>query len=101
MKIVPTPIQQHIDRVDRQRSLGIGISCGLLAFWSVYRVIWSLYLTMTYNFLFGSLVFQIVLWGVIGAAAGIAATGFLTHYTKTPAIATNDSAHDTTEGKTI
>jgi membrane protein implicated in regulation of membrane protease activity len=101
MKIVPIGIQQHIDRVDRQRSLAIGISAVLLAFWSLYRVIWSLYLTMTYNFLFGSLVFQIVLWGVIGAVAVIAATGFLTHYTKTPAVHTNDRGQDPIEGKTL
>jgi hypothetical protein len=101
MKIVPTNIQQHINRVDRQRSLAIGISCGVLAFWCAYRVIWSLYLTMTYNFLFGSLVFQIVLWGVIGVAAAVAATGFLTHYAKSAAVDTNDSAQDTTEGNTI
>jgi inner membrane protein involved in colicin E2 resistance len=101
MNIVPTSIQQHINRIDRQRSLAIGISCGIVAFWSIYRVIWSLYLTMTYSFLFGSLVFQIVLWGVIGAAAAIAATGFLTHYAKTPAIDTRDRTPDATDGKTI
>lgn len=82
MKIVPTNIERQISRVDRPHSLLIGISSGLLAFWSIYRVIWSLYLAMTYNFLFGSLAFGIVLWGVIGAAAAIAATGFLTHYAK-------------------
>jgi small-conductance mechanosensitive channel len=84
MKIVPASIEQQINRVDRTRSLMIGISCGLVAFWSIYRVIWSLYLAMTYNFLFGSLVFQIVLWGVIGAVAAIAATGFFTRYAKGP-----------------
>jgi hypothetical protein len=82
MKIVPASVEQQINRVDRQHSLIIGISCGLLAFWSAYRVIWSLYLALTYNFLFGSLAFGVVLWGVIGAAAAIAATGFLTHYAK-------------------
>ncbi len=85
MKIVPTAIEQQINRVDRQPSLAIGISCGLLAFWSLYRVLWSLYLAMTYNFLFGTLVFQIVLWGAIGAAAAIAAAGFLTRYKAHPA----------------
>jgi inner membrane protein involved in colicin E2 resistance len=80
MKIVPTSIEQQINRVDRTRSLAIGISCGFLALWSIYRVVWSLYLAMTYNFLFGSMVFQIVLWGVIGAVATVAATGFLTRY---------------------
>jgi hypothetical protein len=80
VKIVPTAIEQQINRVDRQPSLAIGISAGLLAFWSLYRVLWSLYLAVTYNFLFGSLVFSIVLWGVIGAAAAIVAIGFLTRY---------------------
>ncbi|OBK40777.1 hypothetical protein A5658_20685 [Mycobacterium sp. 1245111.1] len=86
MKIIPRRVAQHIDRVDRQRSLVIGISCGLLAFWSLYRVMWSIYLSMSYNVLFGSLVFQIVLWGVIGIVAAIAATGFLTRYAKTPTV---------------
>jgi inner membrane protein involved in colicin E2 resistance len=93
MKIVPNNIAQQINRVDRQPSLAIGISCGLLAFWSIYRVIWSLYLSMTYNFLFGSLVLQIVLWGVIGIVAAIAATGFLTRHAKAPTNDTNESSH--------
>ncbi|ART72214.1 hypothetical protein BTO20_29930 [Mycobacterium dioxanotrophicus] len=93
MKILPAGIEQQINRVDRQRSLLIGISCGLLAFWSVYRVIWALYLAFTYDFIFGSLVFPIVLWGVIAAAAGIAATAFLTHYAKGSASDTDHVDH--------
>ena len=85
MKIVPTSIEQQINRVDPTRSLMIGITGGLLALWSIYRVIWSLYLAMTYNFLLGSLVFQILLWGVIAAIAAIAATGFLSRYAKATA----------------
>jgi inner membrane protein involved in colicin E2 resistance len=84
MKILPPSIEEHIDSVDRNRSLIIGISTGLLAFWCLYRVLWSIYLSVTYDFLFGSLVFSIVLWGVIGVAAGIAAAGFLTRYAKRP-----------------
>jgi inner membrane protein involved in colicin E2 resistance len=84
MKILPTNIEEQIDRVDRNRSLIIGIGAGLLAFWSLYRVLWSIYLSLTYDFLFGSLVFSIVLWGVVGVAATIAATGFLTRYAKRP-----------------
>jgi hypothetical protein len=93
MKIVPTPIAQHIDRVDRQYSLYIGISTGLLAFWSIYRVIWSLYLALTYDFIFGALVFPIVLWGVIGVVAAITSYGFVTRYLK-------GSATGSTEGST-
>jgi len=84
MKFLPPSVEEHIDRVDRNRSLIIGISTGLLAFWCIYRVLWSIYLSLTYDFLFGSLVFSIVLWGAIGAAAAIAATGFLTRYAKRP-----------------
>jgi hypothetical protein len=84
MKILPANIEEQIDGIDRNRSLIIGISTGLLAFWCLYRVLWSIYLSVTYDFLFGSLVFSIVLWGVIGAVATIAATAFLTRYAKRP-----------------
>lgn len=84
MKILPANIEEQIDRVDRNRSLIIGISAGLTAFWCIYRVLWSIYLSLTYDFLFGSLVFSIVSWGVIGVVAGIASFGFLTRYAKRP-----------------
>jgi hypothetical protein len=84
MKIMPDRIEQYIARVDRQPSLALGISSALLALWSVYRVVWSLDLAMTYDFLFGSLIFQIVLWALIGAVAAIAAIGFLSRYMKAP-----------------
>ncbi|TGD88348.1 hypothetical protein BayCH28_11415 [Mycolicibacterium sp. CH28] len=84
MRIVPTSIAQHIDRIDRQRSLAIGISSAALAFWSFYRVIWSMYLAVTYDFVFGSLVVPIILWGVIGVVAAVAAVAFLTRYAKGP-----------------
>ena len=76
MKILPANIEQQIDRMDRQRSLAIGVSSGLVALWCLYRVAWSLYLALTYNFVFGSLIFPIVLWGVIGVVAAISAIAF-------------------------
>ena len=82
MKIVPAPIAVQIDRVDRQHSLYIGISTGLLAFWSIYRVLWSIYLAVTYDAIFGSLVFPIVLWALIGAVAAVASVGFVTRHLK-------------------
>ncbi|TRW78835.1 hypothetical protein FK535_23860 [Mycolicibacterium sp. 018/SC-01/001] len=82
---LPAALEQHVNRVDRQRALMIGISTGLVAFWSAYRVFWSLYLTLSYDFLFGSLVFQIVLWGVIGVAAGITSAAFILRYIHEPA----------------
>lgn len=82
MKIVPASIEEQINRVDRQRSLYIGLSAGALAVWSVFRLFWILYIGMTFGWFFGAMVFQLVLWGVIGVVAAIAATGFLTRYTK-------------------
>lgn len=84
MKILPAGIEEQIDRVDRNRSLIIGISATVTAFWCIYRVLWSIYLSLTYDFLFGSLVFSIVLWGIVGVVAGVAAFGFLTRYAKRP-----------------
>ena len=84
MKFLPTNIEEQIDRIDRNHSLIIGISTGLLAFWCIYRVLWSIYLSLTYDFLFGSLVFSIVLWGVVGVVATIAAVGFLARFAKRP-----------------
>jgi len=43
MKIVPTRIEEQINRVDRTRSLAIGITTGLTALWCAYRLIWVLY----------------------------------------------------------
>ena len=82
MKIVPASLEEQINRVDRQRSLYIGISAGALALWSAFRLIWTLYIGMTFGWFLGSMVFGLVLWGVIGTVAAVAATGFLTRYAK-------------------
>ncbi|HTQ15954.1 hypothetical protein [Mycobacterium sp.] len=81
MKILPANIEEQINRVDRQRSLWIGIGAAVYAVWSVYRIIWLLYITATFGLFFGS-VFQFVLWGVTGAVAAVAAVGFLTRYNR-------------------
>jgi len=82
MKIVPTSIEEQINRVDRQRSLYIGIAAAAIAAWSVFRLLWVLYIGMTFGWFLGSMVFSVVLWGVIGAVAGVAAVGFLTRYNR-------------------
>jgi hypothetical protein len=82
MQLVPTSIQEQINRVDRERSLPIGISAGLLAAWSSFRLIWLLYIAISFGLFMGTLIFQFVLWGVVGTVAAIAATAFLTRYTK-------------------
>ncbi|MBV9514702.1 MAG: hypothetical protein JO280_11775 [Mycobacteriaceae bacterium] len=87
MKIVPTPIEEQINRVDRTPSLAIGIACGVTALWCLYRLFWLLYVAATLSGVGWSpvsLVFPFVLWGVIGVAAAIAAAGFLTRYAKRP-----------------
>jgi hypothetical protein len=85
MKIVPTRIEEQINRVDRTTALGIGIASGLTALWCVYRLIWLFYTAVTF-FSVGwspvSLVVPFVLWGVVGVAAAIAAAGFLARYAK-------------------
>jgi hypothetical protein len=80
MRIVPASLEEQINRVDRQRSLYIGISAGLVAVWSVFRLIWALYIASTFGSFAGAMVFQFVLWGAVGTAAAVAAVGFLTRY---------------------
>jgi hypothetical protein len=82
MQLLPTSIQEHVNRIDRQRSMMLGISAGLLAAWSFFRLIWLLYITATFGLFLGSLVFQFVLWGVVGTVAAIAAVALLTRYSK-------------------
>jgi len=85
VKIVPTRIEEQINRVDRTRSLAIGISTGLTALWCAYRLVWLLYTAITFSSVGWSpisLVFPFVLWGVIGVVAAIAAIGFLTRYAR-------------------
>ncbi len=77
MNIVPTAIEEQINRVDRQRSRVIGISSAVLAAWCAYRLIWLFYVAVTFGGFFGTLLFSFVLWGVIGAAAAVTAVAFL------------------------
>jgi hypothetical protein len=85
MKIVPTRIEEQINRVDRTPSLIIGIISAIVALWCLYDVFWAIYTAMMLSSLGWSpvsLIFSIVFWGVIGVIAVISAVGFLTHYAK-------------------
>jgi hypothetical protein len=85
VNIVPSSIQEQINRVERTPSLVIGIFAGLTALWSVYRLFWLIYTaTVLSNVGWSpvSLIFPFVVWAVIGVVAGIAAVAFLTRYTK-------------------
>jgi hypothetical protein len=87
MKIVPTRMEEQINRVDRTTSLGIGIASGITALCCVYRLIWLLYAAVTFSSVGWSpisLVFPFVLWGMIGVVAAIGAVGLLTRYAKGP-----------------
>lgn len=77
MFIVPTVIEQQINRVDPQHSRLIGIGCAVVAGWCAFRLVWLLYIAITFGWAFGALVFSFVLWGVIGVSAAIAAIGLL------------------------
>lgn len=87
MNIVPTRIQEQVGRVDRTRSLVIGISAGLTALWSIYRVFWLFYSAAalsTVGFSTASLIFPLLLWGVIAVVAGAVAAVFLLRYSRQP-----------------
>jgi hypothetical protein len=87
MNIVPDRVAEQTARVDRNYSLYIAIASGITALWCLYRVFWSIYLAATFSG-FGwspvSLIFPLVLWGVIGVAAGFASFAFFTRYNKQP-----------------
>ncbi len=87
MNIVPARIQEHVNRVDRTRSLAIGIAAGLTALWSVYRLFWLLYTATTLSSVGWSpvsLVFPLVLWGAVGVVAAFVSVAFLMRYSKQP-----------------
>lgn len=85
MNIVPTRIQEQVNRVDRTRALVIGISAGVTALWSIYRIFWLVYTATTLSsvgYSPVSLVFPFVLWGSVGVAAGFVSVAFLLRYAK-------------------
>ncbi|MDT5139868.1 MAG: hypothetical protein QOD58_4130 [Mycobacterium sp.] len=82
MNIVPASIEQQINRVDRQRSLWIGISLAVLAAGSFFRLLWMLYISMTFGWFAGGMAVNVVFSAVFGVAAAIGAIGFLTRYYK-------------------
>jgi hypothetical protein len=87
MNIIPARIEEQVNRVDRNYSLYIGISSAVTALFCLYRVFWTIYAASVLSSVgvsAVSLIFPLVLWGVIGVAAGISATAFLMRYAKQP-----------------
>jgi hypothetical protein len=87
MNILPSRIQEQANRVDRTWSLVIGISTGLTAIWSVYRVLWLFYTAATFSSVGWSpvsLVFPLVLWIAFAVGAGLTSATFLLRYARQP-----------------
>jgi hypothetical protein len=87
MNIVPTRIQEQIGRVDRNYALYIGISAGITALWSIYRVFWLVYTAATFSSVGWSpvsLVFPLVFWAVVAVGTGFVSAAFLLRYAKQP-----------------
>lgn len=85
MNIIPTRVQEQVDRVERTPSLVLGIFAGMTALWSLYRVFWLLY---SASVLSGvgvsapSLIFSAVIWVAVGVGAAVASAAFLIRYSK-------------------
>lgn len=87
MNIVPARVQEQVSRVDRTYALAIGISAGLTALWSIYRLFWLFYTAATFSSVGWSpvsLVFPLILWGAIAVGAGAVSAVFLLRYAKQP-----------------
>ncbi|MCF6387070.1 hypothetical protein L2K20_08795 [Mycobacterium sp. MBM] len=83
MNVIPTPIQELTNRVEKTPALVIAIVSGLTALWSVYRLLWLVYAGFALS-TFGlspiSLIISFVVWGAVAVAAGLAAFAFWTRY---------------------
>jgi hypothetical protein len=87
MSIIPARVQEQVNRIDRTRSLWIGISTGVTALWSLYRVFWLFYAATALSsvgYTGISLVFPLVLWSTIAVVAGLVSVAFLLRYSKQP-----------------
>ena len=85
MNIVPTHIQEQINRVDRTRSLVYGIFGAVSAFFCIWNLLWLLYgaigLSSVGPF---RLVLSLVTWGAIGGLGVFVAIAYLGRYFKQP-----------------
>jgi hypothetical protein len=87
MNIVPTRVQEQVNRVDRTYALVIGIMSALTLLWVVYRLFWLTYSAIafsSYGLTFFSIAFSFVWTLVIGALAGVNAFLFLRRYARQP-----------------
>jgi hypothetical protein len=83
MNIVPTRIQEQVNRVDRNYSLYIAIATAVITLWCVYQLFWAVYaaaVLSSYGWSPISMVFSFVIWGGIGVVAAIASVTFWLRY---------------------
>lgn len=86
MNTVLTRVQAQVNRVDRSRSLAIGIAAGVTALWSLYRVFWLFYsmsMLSGVGYSSGSLLVSAVFWSVFGLVAAAVSAAFVIRYLKT------------------
>jgi hypothetical protein len=85
MNTVLARVQEQVNRIDRTRSLVIGIATGLTALWALYRVFWLFYSASVLSgvgYSSGSLVVSGLFWGVVGVAAAAVSAAFVIRYLK-------------------
>jgi hypothetical protein len=85
MNTVLARVQEQVNRVDRSRSLVIGIATGVAALWSLYRVFWLFYSMSVLSgvgYSSGSLVISALFWGAVGIATAAVSAAFLIRYFK-------------------
>jgi hypothetical protein len=85
MNIIPTRVQEQVDRVERTPSLVLGIFAGMTALWSLYRVFWLLYSASVLSgvgFSAASLIFSAVIWVAVAVGAAVVSAAFLIRYSK-------------------
>ncbi len=83
MNIVPTRIQESVNRVDRTRSLVMGILTGVAAFFAFWKIFWLIFAAATLsNFGYSGfwLVLSLVWWGAIAALGVFWSVAFLRRY---------------------
>jgi len=81
MKIVPTLVEEYVNRVPRKYRTWTGIGFAILAASCAIRLLFLIFaqiMLASVGWSPVSLIFVFVQWGVIGAVAVIAAIAFLT-----------------------
>jgi hypothetical protein len=87
MSIIPTRVQESVNRVDRTRSLVLGISTGVVAVFAIYKIFWLIFAAATLSNLAYSgfwLVLSLVWWGAIAVLGVFWSVAFLRRYSNQP-----------------